>query len=58
MSIVFLFLLEYFGENGSQSYLVFQSFSKYISYFRNRGGKISSWASKGTSKERIKYPRT
>ena len=48
---------KYFGENGTQNFLVFQPFCKCITYFRNVS-KISSWTSKVMSEKRIKNPST
>ena len=43
---------KYFGITGSQNYLVFQPFSRYITGFRNTN-KNFSWRLKGISEESI-----
>ena len=40
----------YFEEDGTQNYLVFQAVYK---YFERTGDKVSSWKSKGLSDEKI-----
>ena len=49
--------VKYFGENGSQNYLVFWPVSTYFNYF-GKTGKISSWRSKEMSEESIKNAPT
>ena len=46
---------KYFYSDGSQHYLVLQSFS---SYFTSKTGKICSWRSEGMSEETAKPPST
>ena len=40
----------YFEEDGTENYLVFQPVYK---YFEKTGGKVSSWKSKGLSEEKV-----
>ena len=47
---------KYFGEKGSQSYLVFESFSTYFKTTKN--GKLGHLHSKGMSEENITPPLT
>ena len=47
----------YFGEDGTQNYLVFQSFAKYFIVITNTE-YISAWKSKGLSNRSITPPTT
>ena len=43
----------YFGDDGNQNYLIFQSMSRYLKFVTN-SQNISSWRSKGLSEKEIK----
>ena len=53
----YFILKSYFGEDGTQNYLVFQPMYRYFKIITNTD-YISSWKSKGLSDEIFKPPRT